>query len=86
MMVSIIVPIYNAENTLLKCVDSILRQTYSDLEVLLIDDGSSDRSWELCLKYMKHDNRVIALHKENGGASSARNLGLENLGGICNVL
>ncbi len=81
-MVSIIVPIYNAENTLSKCVDSILRQTYSDLEVLLIDDGSSDCSWELCLKYMKHDNRVIALHKENGGASSARNLGLENSGGV----
>lgn len=76
-MVSVIVPIYNAEKYLNKCVDSILCQTYSDLEVILIDDGSKDGTASICDEYIRKDGRVVVLHKQNGGVSSARNAGLE---------
>ena len=76
--ISVIVPVYNAENYLTKCVDSILAQTFGDIEVLLIDDCSKDRSWELCLHYEDIDSRVRAIHREiNGGIYSARNDGLK---------
>lgn len=75
-MISIIVPVYNAEKKLRKCVGSILSQTYSDLELLLVDDGSKDESGEICDEYAAKDSRVRAFHKLNGGVSSARNLGL----------
>lgn len=79
--ISIIVPVYKAEQHLHRCVDSILAQTFTDFELLLIDDGSPDNSGTICDEYAKKDNRVRVFHKENGGVSSARNLGLENAQG-----
>lgn len=76
-LVSIIVPVYNSEKTLHRCVDSILGQTYQHFELLLINDGSKDRSGEICDEYARKDSRVRVFHKENGGVSSARNLGLD---------
>lgn len=74
--ISVIVPIYNSERTLKECVDSILAQTYSDFELILVDDGSKDASSQICDSYASQDSRVISLHKANGGVSSARNKGL----------
>lgn len=74
-MISIIVPIYNAESTLKKCIDSILTQSNHDFELILVDDGSKDASPAICDEYTKRDARVKVYHKENGGVSSARNLG-----------
>ena len=81
MLVSVIVPVYKAERWLHRCVDSILAQTMEDFELLLIDDGSPDKSGEICDEYAAKDNRVRVFHKENGGVSSARNLGLDNAKG-----
>ncbi len=75
--ISIIVPVYNVEQYLLRCIDSILAQTFTDFEVLLVDDGSKDRSGAICDAYAAKDKRVKTFHKENGGVSSARNLGLD---------
>lgn len=75
--ISVIVPVYRAEQYLPTCVESILGQTFSDLELLLIDDGSPDRSGELCDQYAEQDARVRVIHKENGGVSTARNAGLD---------
>lgn len=80
-MISIIVPVYNAEKTLRECVDSILCQGYRDFELLLIDDGSKDSSPLICDEYAVIDRRVKVYHKPNGGVSSARNLGIENTQG-----
>lgn len=80
-MISIIVPIYNAEQYLHRCIDSILAQSYTDFELLLIDDGSKDASGAICDEYASKDTRVHVFHKENGGVSSARNLGLDNAQG-----
>lgn len=77
-VVSIIVPVYNSEKTLNRCVDSILNQTFHDWELLLIDDGSSDQSGKICDQYAAIDSRIKVFHKENGGVSSARNVGLAN--------
>ena len=79
--ISVIVPVYKAEAYLRRCVDSILAQTFQDFEVLLIDDGSPDRSGEICDEYARKDRRVRVFHKENGGVSSARNVGLDNARG-----
>lgn len=79
--VSIIVPIYKAEKYIHRCIDSILAQTFTDWELLLVDDGSPDRSGEICDEYAKKDKRIRVFHKENGGVSSARNWGLENVRG-----
>lgn len=76
--VSIIVPVYKAEQYLHRCVDSILAQTFTDLELLLIDDGSPDRSGEICDEYAKLDSRIRVFHKPNGGVSSARQCGIDN--------
>ena len=75
--ITIIIPVYNAENYIQRCMDSVLRQTYEDFDVILINDGSSDNSLELCRNYSKKDRRVTVLDKSNGGAASARNMGLE---------
>jgi glycosyltransferase involved in cell wall biosynthesis len=80
-MISVIVPVYNAEKYLHRCIDSILAQTYTDFELLLIDDGSPDNSGAICDEYAAKDSRVRVFHKENGGVSSARNLGLDNVRG-----
>ena len=75
--VSIIVPIYNKEKYLDRCMNSLVNQTYKDLEIILVDDGSSDRSLEICNDYAEKDSRIRVFAKENGGVSSARNLGME---------
>ena len=75
--VSVIVPVYNMEKYLSRCVDSILAQTYKNLEVILVDDGSKDSSPAICDQYSERDSRVKVVHKENGGLSSARNAGLD---------
>lgn len=74
--VSIIVPIYNVEFYLRKCLDSIINQSYSNLEIILIDDGSTDRSGEICDEYSKLDNRIIVIHNNNKGVSYSRNYGI----------
>lgn len=79
--ISVIVPVYNAERWLRRCIDSILAQTFTDFELLLIDDGSTDGSGLICDEYAKRDPRVRVFHKPNGGVSSARRIGLENAGG-----
>lgn len=76
-LISVIVPVYNVEKYLAKCIDSILNQTYANLEIILVDDGSKDNSGKICDLYAKKDNRVKSFHKENGGLSSARNFGIE---------
>lgn len=76
--VSIIVPVYNVEKYLRRCVDSILAQKFLDFEVLLIDDGSTDKSGEICEDYVQKDSRIRVFRKTNGGVSSARNLALDN--------
>lgn len=73
---SVIVPVYNMEKYLEKCVDSILSQIYSDIEVILVDDGSTDKSGEICDEYSKMDSRVCVVHKQNGGLISARYVGV----------
>ena len=76
--ISVIVPVYKAEKYLHRCVDSILTQSFSDFELILVNDGSPDNSGAICDEYAKKDNRVRVFHKENGGVASARNLGLDN--------
>ncbi len=79
--VSVIVPVYNGENSIKRCADSILNQDYPDLELLLVDDGSRDRSWEIMQAIAAADHRVKAIHQENGGVSSARNRALAEASG-----
>ncbi len=76
-MISVVVPIYNVELYLRKCIDSIVNQTYKDLEIILVDDGSPDNCGLICDEYAKMDNRIKVIHKENGGLSTARNAGLD---------
>ena len=79
--ISVIIPVYNAEATVCRCVDSVLAQTFTDFECILINDGSTDSSGSICDEYAAKDSRVRVFHKENGGVSSARNVGLDNLRG-----
>ena len=81
MKISIIIPVYNTESTLDRCLESVLRQTMSDDEVLLIDDGSTDRSPQLCEEWARRDPRVRTIHQSNGGLSQARNTGLAHAQG-----
>ena len=76
-LISVIVPVYNVEEYLDRCVESILNQTYTNLEIILIDDGSTDGSERKCDEWSKRDRRIIVIHKENGGLSDARNVGIE---------
>lgn len=80
-LISIIVPVYNVEKYLAKCVDSILTQSYKNIELILINDGSVDSSAAICDSYAEKDSRVRVIHKENGGVAKARNLGIENAKG-----
>ncbi len=75
--ISVIVPVYNVEKYLSKCIDSILSQTYKNLEIILVDDGSPDSSPKICDKYKERDNRIKVIHKKNGGLASARNAGMD---------
>lgn len=79
--ISIIMPVYNSEKYLGKCIDSVLTQSFCDFELLLIDDGSTDRSPQICDDYALKDNHVKVIHKDNGGVSSARNMGLSAVRG-----
>lgn len=76
-LISIIVPIYNVEQYLPTCIDSILAQTYRELEIILVDDGATDNSGKICDQYAAKDNRIRVIHKPNGGVSSARNAGID---------
>ncbi|MCF2684364.1 glycosyltransferase [Faecalicatena contorta] len=80
-MVSVIVPIYQAEKYIGKCISSIIEQTYSDFELILVDDGSADASYEICKSYAKNDNRLVLIHTENYGGAHARNMGLKQAKG-----
>ncbi len=75
-LISVIVPVYKVETYLRKCIDSIINQTYRNIEIILVDDGSPDRCGEICDDYAKRDNRIKVIHKDNGGLSSARNVGI----------
>lgn len=76
-LLSVIVPVYNVEQYVGKCIESIINQTYSNLEIILVDDGSMDKSGEICDSYQNADDRIRVIHKKNGGLSSARNCGLD---------
>ena len=78
MMVSVIVPIYKIPEYLSCCIDSILAQTYSDFELILVDDGSPDDCGRICDEYAERDVRIKVIHKKNGGLTSARNAGLSD--------
>ncbi|WP_051192307.1 glycosyltransferase family 2 protein [Butyrivibrio sp. VCB2001] len=80
-LISVIVPVYNVEKYLVECIESILAQTYSSFELLLVDDGSKDKSGEICDEYKDKDGRIRVFHKENGGLSSARNKGIDEAKG-----
>ncbi len=84
-LVSVVVPIYKVEQYLKKCVDSIIKQTYKNIEVILVDDGSPDNCGKICDEYAQKDKRIKVIHKENGGLSEARNFGLDKAKGeyIC---
>ena len=80
-LISVIVPVYNVMNYLKQCLDSIIQQTYSNLEIILVDDGSTDQSGSICDKYEERDSRITVIHKKNGGLSDARNAGLSKCKG-----
>ena len=75
-MISIVIPVYNSEQYLKRCIDSILKQTFTDWEIILVDDGSTDNSLKICEEYCKQDDRIYVIHKENGGSTSARKAGV----------
>lgn len=81
MFFSIIVPVYNSEKYLSQCIESVLSQSYSNFELILVDDSSTDSSFEICQLFANKDARINVIHKENGGTSSARNVGLNNAKG-----
>ena len=76
-LVTIIVPVYNTSKYLNKCLDTLLAQTYENIEIILVDDGSTDNSLEICKSYEEKDKRIVVISKANGGSSSARNVGLD---------
>ena len=80
-MISVIIPIYNSKKYLSKCIDSILMQTYKDFEVLLVDDGSTDNTKDICIEYVSKDSRIKYLYKDNSGVSATRNYGIEHASG-----
>lgn len=80
--VSIILPVYNVAAYLHQCVDSLLSQTYTDLEIILVDDGSKDESGSICDQYAHNDHRVVVIHQENAGAANAKNAGLDRASGV----
>lgn len=78
---SIIVPVFNVEQYLSRCIESVLSQTFKDFELILVDDGSTDSSGAICDRYAEKDNRILVIHKKNGGVSTARNVGIDNAKG-----
>lgn len=84
--ISVIIPVYNGEKYLERCIKSVLNQNYNNLEIVLIDDGSNDKSQLICDEFAEEDIRIKAFHKSNAGVSSARNLGLEKCTGEYKLL
>ena len=80
-LISVIIPVYNVEPYVKRCIDTVLNQTYKNIEIIIVDDGSTDNSGKICDEYKNKDNRVIVIHKENGGLSDARNTGIEKCKG-----
>ena len=80
-VISIVVPVYNAKKSLERCIESLLHQTYEQLEIILVDDGSADGSSEICDRYTEKDKRIVVIHKKNAGVSAARNTGIERATG-----
>lgn len=80
-LISIVIPVYNVEKYLNDCMNSVLNQTYQNIEIILVDDGATDNSGQLCEKYKEQDSRVQVIHKENGGLSDARNYGIDAVQG-----
>ncbi|MBQ3309624.1 glycosyltransferase [Candidatus Saccharibacteria bacterium] len=80
-LVSVIVPVYNVEKYLRRCLDSIIEQTYKNIEIILVDDGSTDKSGEICDEYKKKDERITVIHQLNNGVSETRNVGIRNSSG-----
>ena len=76
-LISVIVPVYNVEKYISRCIESIMKQTYKNIEIILIDDGSTDNSGKICDEYSLKDDRINVIHKKNGGLSDARNTGLD---------
>ena len=76
-LISVIIPVYNVEKTLKRCVDSVLEQSYVNIEIILVDDGSTDRSTEICERYAENFSNIRVLHQENSGPSEARNNGVK---------
>ncbi len=80
-LISVIIPVYKAEQYLARCLDSVIAQSYQNIEIILVDDGSPDNSGKICDDYKNNDSRITVLHKQNGGAASARNAGLDKAKG-----
>jgi len=80
-LISVIIPVYNVEPYLKKCLDSVVTQTYKEIEIILVDDGSTDGSGPICDEYAAQDKRIRVIHKRNGGLSDARNVGLDRCSG-----
>ena len=79
--ISVIIPVYNVEKYIRECLDSVITQTFFDIEIILVDDGSSDKSGDILDEYAKNDKRITVIHKANGGVSAARNDGIAASGG-----
>ena len=84
-LISVVVPVYNVAKYLKKSIESIVNQTYTNLEIILVDDGSKDESGDICEDYSLKDSRIIVIHKPNGGLSDARNAGIKQAKGEYNV-
>ena len=82
---SIIIPVYNVEKYLEKCISSVVGQTYKNIEIIMVDDGSTDKSGTMCDLLAEKDSRIVVIHKANGGLSSARNAGLDIAKGDCPI-
>ena len=80
-LASIVVPVYNIESYIEKCIESLISQTYENIEIILVDDGATDNSGKICDFYAQKDSRIRVLHKENGGLSDARNKGAQECRG-----
>ncbi|MDI6839397.1 MAG: glycosyltransferase family 2 protein [bacterium] len=80
-LVSVIVPVYNSEKYFRRCIESIINQSYKNIEIILINDGSTDNSDEICDAYALSDNRIRVIHTKNNGPATARNIGIENSNG-----